>query len=131
MAHPVDIHVGKQLRSRRKRLGMSQEELGKSVGVTFQQIQKYERGTNRVGSSRLYQFSKVLGTSISYFFDEFSPDETAIGLAEDTATIEKSRLLDSRETLNLVQAYYKITDPAVRNKILSLVKSLGSEDSVT
>ena len=69
-SHPVDVHVGTRMRQRRTLLGMSQEKLGKAVGLTFQQIQKYERGANRMGSSRLYEFARVLDVPISYFFDE-------------------------------------------------------------
>ncbi|MBL4614923.1 MAG: helix-turn-helix transcriptional regulator, partial [Magnetovibrio sp.] len=67
---PVDVHVGARLRQRRTLLGMSQEKLGEAVGLTFQQIQKYERGANRIGASRLYQLSNVLDVSVSYFFEE-------------------------------------------------------------
>src|SRR4030088_71818 len=69
-SHPVDVHVGARMRQRRTLLGMSQEKLGTAVGLTFQQIQKYERGSNRIGSSRLFEFAKVLDVPVSYFFDE-------------------------------------------------------------
>ncbi len=129
--HPVDIHVGKRLRLRRKMMGMSQEELGSAVGVTFQQIQKYERGTNRMGSSRLFEISNVLHTSISYFFDGFV-DESQFGFAEpDSAEklddIEQQEM-ESKETLSLLQAYYRINDPNVRNKVLALIKSLRTKE---
>jgi len=97
MSHPVDIHVGKRLRSRRTLLGMSQEELGKSVGVTFQQIQKYERGLNRIGSSRLYEFACILGVSVTYFFEDL--DAAVQTKAENLAFI-RSRLGSSVEKRN-------------------------------
>ena len=75
--NPIDIHVGKRVRLRRTLLGMSQEKLGKAINLTFQQVQKYERGTNRIGSSRLYQLSQVLETPVSYFFDELPIEITA------------------------------------------------------
>lgn len=125
MTHPVDSHVGKRLRLRRKMLGFSQEDLGKSVGITFQQVQKYERGTNRICSSRLYEFAKILSVPVSYFFEEFE----AAGFAEGEAPFEHEAQvakqdLENKETMSLVQAYYRIDDPMVRNKVLSLIKSL-------
>src|SRR6478609_5765393 len=78
-SHPVDVHVGARMRQRRTLPGMSQEKLGTAVGLTFQQIQKYERGANRIGSSRLYEFAKVLDVPVSYFFDEM-PSNALSGL---------------------------------------------------
>lgn len=124
-SHPVDVHVGKRLRLRRSMLGLSQEQLGKEIGVTFQQIQKYERGVNRVGSSRLYDFAKVMGVAVGYFFDDMDGETAAAaGFAEDSAGFEKQQL-DNKETLALIRAYYRITDPDVRKKVLSLVKAMG------
>jgi transcriptional regulator with XRE-family HTH domain len=134
VAHPVDIHVGRRLRSRRTILGMSQEAIGESVGVTFQQIQKYERGLNRIGSSRLYEFSCILGVGVSYFFEDYhnpSEDEGATGessLREGEKKFEYESL-NNKEILNLVRSYYGIPDPSVRKKVLSLIKSLSSEDA--
>jgi len=126
MAHPVDIHVGKRIRLRRSMLGMSQDFIGKEIGVTFQQIQKYERGVNRVGSSRLYDFSRILGVPVGYFFDDMDPETLAgtIDLSEDDTTSEGEKMSD-KETIELVRSYYKITDPAIRRKVLSLIKAMG------
>jgi transcriptional regulator with XRE-family HTH domain len=127
VAHPVDVHVGKRLRVRRKMLGLSQEELGRSAGITFQQIQKYERGTNRVGSSRLYDFSRVLGVPVGYFFEGFAVEMQVSSVERggaEPAAVEQPDTLESKETLKLVQAYYRIPDPAVRAKVLGLIKSL-------
>lgn len=129
--HPVDIHVGRRLRSRRTILGMSQEEIGEAVGVTFQQIQKYERGLNRIGSSRLYEFACILGVGVSYFFEDYqslSSSQKVYGTAlqEEEKTFEYENL-NNKEILNLVRSYYGIPDPAVRKKILSLIKSLSEE----
>lgn len=131
-AHPVDIHVGRRLRSRRTILGMSQEEIGQSVGVTFQQIQKYERGLNRIGSSRLYEFSCILGVGISYFFEDYhnpqlNDNDEVNSLQEEENAFEYEKL-NNKEILNLVRSYYGIPDPAVRKKILSLIKTLSSEE---
>jgi len=127
MAHPVDIHVGKRLRLRRSMLGMSQDTLGKEIGVTFQQIQKYERGVNRIGSSRLYDFSRILGIPVSYFFEEIQTDNDnlALGMAEDGEGFEAERLSD-KETLALIRSYYKITDETLRKKVLNLIKAMAA-----
>lgn len=124
---PVDIHVGARVRLRRTLLGMSQEKLGKALGLTFQQVQKYERGANRIGSSRLFQLSKILDVSVSFFFDEMTTDTTkkADGMAEGNKQVFEVDKLSRRETLELVRAYYKITDPSVRKKILKWLRLLA------
>ena len=125
---PVDIHVGARVRLRRTLLGMSQEKLGNALGLTFQQVQKYERGANRIGSSRLFQLSKILDVPVSFFFDEMTTDTTkkADGMAEGNRQVFEVDKLSRRETLELVRAYYKITDPSVRKKIFEMVKAVGS-----
>lgn len=131
--HPVDYHVGRRLRARRTMLGMSQENLGEAVGVTFQQIQKYERGLNRIGASRLYEFSRVLGVAVSYFFEDLTEgteslnkEETKmLGFSENTEIFEYERF-GNKEVLSLVRSYYEIEDPLVRKRVLSLIKSLAN-----
>jgi transcriptional regulator with XRE-family HTH domain len=120
---------------RRTMLGMSQERLADELGLTFQQVQKYERGTNRVGSSRLYELSKILDVPIQFFFDEM-PEEiaatarTGSGYAEAAAPDYEPDTLAKRETLELVRAYYKIRHPRVRKKVFDLAKALArSEDA--
>lgn len=120
MAHPVDIHVGKRLRLRRTILGLSQDVLGKAIQVSFQQIQKYERGMNRLGSSRLYDFAKLLKVPVSYFFEGME-DGKASAFSED---IEKQIM--TRETMELARAYYCILDPAVRKHVFDMVKSIAA-----
>ena len=129
----VDIHVGARLRLRRTLLGISQEKLGEAVGLTFQQIQKYERGANRVGASRLYEFSRVLDIPVSYFFEEMN-DKTVATRGRRIAPKElgdqdqaelASNPLARRETLELVRAYYKIGNTKVRKRTFELVKSLA------
>lgn len=133
--HPVDVHVGARVRQRRTLLGMSQEKLGAAVDLTFQQIQKYERGTNRIGCSRLYEFSKVLDVPVDYFFEEM-PANVLVGrgggrgrrgLSENSAHFqgEKDPLV-KRETLELVRAYYKIVEPRVRKRLFEMVKAVGA-----
>src|SRR5437764_13188868 len=114
--NPIDIHVGSRVRLRRTLLGMSQEKLGEAIGLTFQQVQKYERGANRVGASRLYDLSRVLDVPVSYFFEEMVPageGEARGGLAEAPDRYEADPML-KRETLELVRAYYKTPDPQLR-----------------
>ena len=128
--HPIDVHVGKRLRLRRSILGMSQDALGSAIGITFQQVQKYERGVNRMGASRLYQFATLLNTNVSYFFDEFQePSEggDALGLAESDAAGFEHEKMASRETMEMMRAYYKIPSSAARKRVFELVKTL-SED---
>ncbi len=129
--NPVDVHVGARVRLRRTLLGMSQEKLGDAIGLTFQQVQKYERGANRIGSSRLFDLSRVLDVPIGYFFDDMpaavasSSPAQARGMAEEPA----SHVLDpmaKRETLELVRGYYKIVDPHIRKRLFELTKALGS-----
>ncbi len=127
--NPVDIHVGSRVRLRRTLLGMSQEKLGNALGLTFQQVQKYERGTNRIGSSRLFLLSRILDVPVSFFFDDMSPEVAAgqRGFAEaEQANFDQDDLA-KRETLELVRAYYKITDPAVRKRLFDLVKAVGGQ----
>jgi len=126
--NPVDVHVGSRIRLRRTLLGMSQEKLGKAIGLTFQQVQKYERGTNRVGSSRLYQLAKVLNVPVSFFFDDLPAEIAgpAPGFAEPAADFDPNPLT-KRETLELVRAYHRIPDRAVRRRVFDLVKALGAE----
>ena len=135
-AKPVDMHVGRRMRQRRTLLGMSQTKVGDAVGLTFQQIQKYERGSNRIGSSRLYEFAKVLDVPVSYFFDEMpsnalsgqpmsSRGRKGFGDAGTPFEQEKDSLI-KRETLELVRAYYKIHDGQVRKRIFETVIAVGA-----
>jgi transcriptional regulator with XRE-family HTH domain len=129
--NPIDVHVGASIRQRRTLLGMSQEKLGEAIGLTFQQVQKYERGANRVGSSRLFDLARVLDVPVSYFFEDMtagtaskSPSRLR-GLAEPKPEPFEPDPLAKRETLELVRAYYRISDPAVRKRVFELTKALG------
>ena len=130
---PIDVHVGSRIRLRRTLTGMSQERLGEALGLTFQQVQKYERGVNRVGASRLYDLSRVLDVPISFFFDDM-PDTSGNGNGSTHVAgfAERGEFgghaddpLAKRETLELVRAYYRITDAAVRKRVFDLIKSMG------
>lgn len=122
--HDVDIHVGGRVRLRRSALGLSQDQLGAAIGLSFQQVQKYERGANRIGASRLYEMSKILQTPISYFFENYGDS----GLAEDGNAPYQTDPVLKRETLELMRAYHQIINPKQRKKILKLVQALA-EDS--
>ena len=121
------MHIGGRMRLRRTMLGLSQESLGDSLGLTFQQVQKYERGANRIGAGRLLQLANVLGVSISYFYDEL--ETNLLGTDGAVVSIDRDKHINSfikRETLELVRAYYRIGDPVVRIKMLELAQSLAS-----
>ncbi len=130
--NPVDVHVGSRVRLRRTLLGLSQEKLGEAVGLTFQQIQKYERGANRIGASRLFEFSRILDVPVSFFFDDM-PENGGRGVEDqpvppiEPPAVEQDPLT-RRETLELVRAYYRITDPQVRRRLFELTKSLGNAE---
>lgn len=128
--NPIDVHVGSRIRLRRTMLGMSQEKLGESLGITFQQVQKYEKGTNRVGASRLQNIADILSVPAAFFFED-APGEGAVetdGMAE-AATTYVVNFLSSSEGLQLNRSFVKISDPKVRRRIIDLVKALASEDS--
>lgn len=125
--NPIDVHVGSRIRLRRNMLGMSQEKLGESLGITFQQIQKYEKGTNRVGASRLQAISSIMSVPVSFFFEDAPGGEAnePRGLAEDGSTAYVVDFLNSAEGIQLNRAFVQIPDPKVRRKVLELVKLLA------
>ncbi len=129
----IDMHVGKRVRLWRTLLGMSQEQLGAELNITFQQVQKYERGANRISASRLWDISQILDVPISYFFDDMSentmrssPRWVSRGDVMDAMTSQPLKdPMARRETLELVRAYYTIEKPAVRKRIAEMVKSIA------
>lgn len=125
--NPIDVYVGSRVRLRRTLLGMSQGKLAETVDLTFQQIQKYEIGSNRIGASRLYQLSRVLDVPVSFFYDEMPGNtwDMDSDIAEDLSEPFQQDQLARRETLELVRAYYQISDPVVRRRMLGLAKALG------
>lgn len=129
--HAVDIHVGKRLRMRRTLLGLTQNAVAKSVGLTFQQLQKYERGGNRIGASRLYDLSQALDVPVSYFFDDL-PESVAETTSEARRKVDLGReaeldVMAKRETLELVRAYYKLNGNQ-RRRFFDLVKSMSDTE---
>jgi transcriptional regulator with XRE-family HTH domain len=129
--NPIDVHVGSRIRLRRTLLGISQERLADAVGLTFQQVQKYEKGANRVSSSRLVDLANALDVAVPYFFDEMSAGVSAQTPSELMRTKQRPAIdqeqdpLAKRETLEFVRAYYKIEDPAVRKRVFELTKALA------
>lgn len=125
--NPTDIIVGQRLRLRRTLLGLSQEQVGASVGLTFQQVQKYERGTNRIGASRLYDLGTFLGVPVSYFFEGAANDTKANirGLAEEASLFQHETTVEKREALELLRLYNAIPDQKNREKVLGVVRMLA------
>ncbi len=132
-SHPVDIHVGKRLRLRRTLLGMSQESVGSAIGVTFQQIQKYERGINRMGASRLFDFAKALGVNVSYFFEGYEDPAASKqfgGKEENPDAFEYDRF-SSRDTMELVRNYNRLPTSKLKKTVSDLVKAVADDNVVT
>jgi transcriptional regulator with XRE-family HTH domain len=131
-ANPMDTHVGSRVRLRRMLLGMSQEKLGEHLGLTFQQVQKYEKGVNRIGASRLFDLARVLGVPIQFFYDEAPSGvrgvEMVHGFAEQPGESYVVEFLGSREGLELNKAFSRISDPRVRRSIGEMVRALAGDD---
>jgi transcriptional regulator with XRE-family HTH domain len=150
---PVDLHVGSRIRLRRTLLGMSQERLGEAVGLTFQQVQKYERGSNRVSASRLYDLARVLNVPIQFFYDDMPPELAVMPKGDNGGYPERRGFADAqdklmappmsqaardqsmdadeklyrRETMELVRAYYRIGENT-RKRVFELIKSMSALD---
>jgi transcriptional regulator with XRE-family HTH domain len=127
--NPVDKYVGSRVRMRRIMLGMSQEKLGEALGLTFQQVQKYEKGTNRVGASRIQQISEILQVPVSFLF-EGCPSGTASadGFSEATSPAYVSDFLATSEGLALTRAFTRITDAKLRRSIVELVEQIATRE---
>jgi transcriptional regulator with XRE-family HTH domain len=132
-ANPIDVHVGSRVRFRRMLLGMSQEKLGEKLGLTFQQIQKYEKGINRIGASRLFDLAQVLGVPVQFFYEEAPVGEQSQlvtdGFAEKQAENSIVEFLRSRDGLELNKAFVRISDAKARRAIVDLVRSLANDDT--
>ena len=122
-ANTVDTHVGRRIRDKRNERGMSQTEVANAIGVTFQQVQKYERGTNRVGASRLFDLSRILSVPVQYFFEGLNNQPTPIEKEDDNVIH-----LMKPDTVELVEAYYKVENLQVRRQILSTIRSISFGD---
>jgi transcriptional regulator with XRE-family HTH domain len=130
--NPMDAHVGSRVRLRRMLLGMSQEKLGEHLGLTFQQVQKYEKGVNRIGASRLFDLANVLGVPVQFFYDDApiaaGEHAPASGFAERPAESYVVDFLSSREGMELNKAFVRIAEPRVRRSIVELVRALAGEE---
>lgn len=131
--NPTDVHVGSRIRLRRNMLGMSQEKLGENLGITFQQIQKYEKGANRIGASRLYEVSRVLDVPVQYFFDDMPADgdrpvARPHGFSEGDSEPFVMDFVSSSEGLALNRAYTRIKEGKLRRGILDLVRVIAGSD---
>jgi transcriptional regulator with XRE-family HTH domain len=125
-ANPIDAHVGNRMRLRRMLIGLSQERMGEMLGLTFQQVQKYEKGVNRIGAGRLYQIADILSVPVSYFYEGFVGDgATGHAANDDTATKPVMEFLSSGEGLQLTLAFMRIKDGKVRKRVIDLIKSLS------
>jgi transcriptional regulator with XRE-family HTH domain len=126
-SHPIDIHVGARLRLRRTMLRMSQEKLAAALEVSFQQVQKYERATNRISASRLYQLCRILGVRIGFFYEGLGLAHAANSShAEPGAESFEADPLQRRETIELVEAFYAIGDPGQRRRLFELARSIAA-----
>jgi transcriptional regulator with XRE-family HTH domain len=124
--NPIDKHVGSRVRMRRVLVGLSQERLGESLGVTFQQVQKYEKGTNRIGASRLQQISHVLGVPVSFFFEDVPAEAApAQGFNDNAGSDYVVDFLSTSEGVALTRAFMRVRDPRVRRRIVELVTSIA------
>jgi transcriptional regulator with XRE-family HTH domain len=127
--NPIDVHVGSRVRLRRMLIGMSQEKLGEQLRLTFQQVQKYEKGSNRIGASRLFQISQILGVPIQFFYDDLDMGTGSLvtGFAEAQPQDNVMDFVSTAEGVTLNRAYARITDPQLRRRVLELVRALAGE----
>ena len=130
--NPIDVYVGSRVRLRRMIVGMSQEKLGEYLGLTFQQVQKYEKGTNRIGASRIYQISKILDVPVQFFFDGAPDDgksfeQAGEGFSEDKSGSFLMEFVGTSEGLELNRAFQKITNASIRRNLLDLVRTLADD----
>lgn len=131
---PVDKHVGNRLRVRRSLLGLSQEKLAEAINLTSQQIQKYEKGLNRISAGRLFEFSRILEVPITYFYDKIEQklgsSNSALGLSDnDQEDFLGSDMMQSKETLNVLRVYYSFKDPTVRKEIFKFMKTMADQSN--
>lgn len=123
---PLDVYIGTRIRLRRTLLGLSQAKLATAIGLTFQQIQKYEHGSNRIGASRLHQLSRVLDVPVDFFFEDAPVGIPVANLAEDAEPYDAGPdPMQRRETLELIRAYYRVEDQATRRRVLDLLRAMA------
>ena len=125
--NPIDKHVGSRVRMRRMMLGMSQEKLGDALGLTFQQVQKYEKGVNRIGAGRLFEVARILNVPVDFFYEGLNAGSPSAANESDASSPPVMEFVSSGEGLQLSLAFMKIKDAKVRKRVLDLVKSLADE----
>ena len=125
-ANPIDLQVGNRVRIRRMLIGMSQERLGDLLGLTFQQVQKYEKGVNRIGAGRLFEVSRILNVPVDFFYEGLATNPTPANETDSAPPVME--FVTSGEGLQLSLAFMKIKDTKVRKRVLDLVKSLAEEE---
>jgi len=133
--HPVDVHVGQRIKLRRTLMGMTQGKLGEAIGLTFQQLQKYERGANRVSASKLWQLGTVLNVPISFFFDDMPENVKEAfpsyeGDTSESHVPEEHLTLHRRQSLELVRTFSKLQDPTIRKRIIDIVRAIADSETV-
>lgn len=128
-ANPIDAQVGNRVRLRRMLVGMSQEKLGEMLGLTFQQVQKYEKGVNRIGAGRLYQVANILGVPVSYFYEDVPDKQNDHMHANEQASPPVMQFLSSGEGLQLALAFMRIKESKVRKRVIDLVKTLANDEA--
>lgn len=130
MSEAIDIQIGKKLRQLRNMKGLSQNALAQESGITFQQVQKYEKGVNRISAARLLDFANILATDITYFFKDLEMKEAAkkytFAENDSSAAFAKQDVFESKETMTLVREYYKITDQSKRRHIVEIIKAMSN-----
>ncbi len=126
----VDTHIGQRLRLRRTMMGLSQESVARAVGITFQQVQKYEKGTNAMNAGRLYEFANFMNVPVAYFFDGFGQSSNQSGLSEsETDSFDNKRVSD-RESLEMMKAFKRITEQVIRKRLSDLVRAMADSKAI-
>ncbi len=130
----IDSYVGKRLKLRRTIMGLSQEAIAKAVGITFQQVQKYEKGSNAMNANRLYEFSRFMNVPVAYFFEgieQSMPTGNATGFAESqAATFEHENIASDRESLEMMKSFKRIKEPAVRKRLADLLRAISENKTL-
>ena len=126
----IDSHVGKRLRQRRTMLGLSQEAVAKAVGITFQQVQKYEKGANAMNANRLYEFARFMNVPVAYFFEGLEMAGKASGFAEEAEKFDHNQRVSDRESLEMMKAFKRIREQVIRKRLADLVRAVAENKTI-
>jgi transcriptional regulator with XRE-family HTH domain len=126
----IDMHIGKRLRQRRTMMGLSQEAVARAVGITFQQVQKYEKGSNAMNARRLYEFAHFMSVPVAYFFDGLEQAGTAVGFAESEAEAFDHKRVSDRESLEMMKAFKRIKEQVIRKRLADLVRAVAENKAI-